>query len=137
MLNKEKYKDKIFEIACEGEMIAFNITTKEVCSCSEVICSNCLFHYGSGNCCTSECKKWGNSEYKEIRINWSKVPTDTPIYVNGKPKYFASYETDDKIYCFPNGTTSFTNNNESCESYSLFREDIELAKPEDVKKYLV
>lgn len=82
-------------------------------------------------------KEWGNSEYKEIRINWSKVPTDTPIYVNGKPKYFASYETDDKIYCFPNGTTSFTNNNESCESYSLFREDIELAKPEDVKKYLV
>lgn len=50
---------------------------------------------------------------------------------------FETYEKAGEIYCFPNGTTSFTNNNESCESYSLFRENIELVKPEDVKKYLV
>lgn len=40
MLNKEKYKDRIFEIACEGEMIA----GKPICNrsdCRPYCCIKC------------------------------------------------------------------------------------------------
>ena len=50
---------------------------------------------------------------------------------------FETYEKAGEICCFPNGTTSFSSNNESFEFYSSFCEDIKFAKPEDVVKYII
>lgn len=50
-------------------------------------------------------------EFEEV-IDWSKVPVDTKVIVSkdGKywyKRYFAKYE-DGKVYCFCNGATSFS-----------------------------
>lgn len=52
-------------------------------------------------------------EEPENKIDWSKVPVDTPIYVRGYkdaewgPRYFAKYE-DGRVHAWACGTTSFT-----------------------------
>lgn len=63
MLNKEKYKEKILEIACEGESIAINKRTSELARCGEFGCEYCLF--GSSGGCKRNVTKWANSEAVE------------------------------------------------------------------------
>ena len=50
-------------------------------------------------------------EFEEV-MDWSKVTVDTKLLVSDDGKkwcrrYFSKYE-DGKVYCFSNGTTSFT-----------------------------
>ena len=54
----------------------------------------------------------------EPKVDWTKVPVDTKVLVrdyeeeNWTKRHFAKYE-DGKIYVYPNGTSSFTNNGET------------------------
>lgn len=49
MKNKEKFKDKIVDIACKGGIIAVDNITYGPVDCNSIDCSNCLF-YGCGGC---------------------------------------------------------------------------------------
>ena len=43
-LNKDKFKDYIFNIAITGESVAVNNLTGEPISCSKIKCSDCRFY---------------------------------------------------------------------------------------------
>ena len=54
----------------------------------------------------------------EPKVDWTKVPVDTKVLVrdyeeeNWTKRHFSKYEGG-KIYTYPNGTSSFTNNGET------------------------
>ena len=117
MKNKEKYAKEILEIACNGDCIAFNKTTNKVVPCNRLSCSDCFFDEIG---CRKAVKKWGESEYIEPPVDWSKVPVDTPILVRDsedeewRNRYFAKYRYGG-VFSFSNGATSWSaENNEDC-----------------------
>jgi hypothetical protein len=70
-----------------------------------------------------------NLEFKEI-VDWSKALVDTKVLVSKDnevwfKRYFAKYE-DGKVYCFRNGSTSFSADGEtdilSWEYIKLYQE---------------
>lgn len=80
MTNKEKYGDKIIELAIDEGVLA--LKNGEPAPCAKIKCEDC--DYGkSGSCGGSEYKfrEWLNSEYVEPPVDWSKVEVDTPILV--------------------------------------------------------
>lgn len=81
MTNREKFAEKILDIACSGSKIAVNKATSEPIACYELECKDCLFKTHSYVYCGDITKKWANSEYVEPPIDWSKVAVDTPILV--------------------------------------------------------
>lgn len=113
MKNKEKFEKEIFEIACSGGCIAVDKKTGNLTNCKFSLCHYCLFDT-SDNCAMSR-KYWCESEYVEQKqkIDWSKVPIDTPIWVRDceeeewVPRYFAKFE-DGYVYAFNNGATSWS-----------------------------
>lgn len=114
MLNKEKFKDEIFEIACSGSRIA--LKDGKLTACADMDCDECGFHPG----CKKECKEWANSEYIEPPVDWTKVPVDTPILVKDtegddwKNRYFAEYKNG-TVYAWCNGATSWSSKNDKCD----------------------
>ena len=90
MTNAEKYKQEIYELVKPKEqaetVLAYDIKTKELTRCIDVVCTDCLFtktNYtkkdGPDNC-TKNCKDWLQSEYEE----------DTEKTINDEP-----YERED------------------------------------------
>ena len=90
MTNAEKYKQEIYELVKPNEqaetVLAYDIKTKELTRCIDVVCTDCLFtktNYtkkdGPDNC-TKNCKDWLQSEYEE----------DTEKTINDEP-----YERED------------------------------------------
>lgn len=63
MKNKEKFKDKIVDIACGGDLVAVDKYTYEPTHCTCISCENCLIYNGS--CCSDKIIEWANQEYKE------------------------------------------------------------------------
>lgn len=112
MTNREKFAEQILDIACGGGKIAVNKATLEPTSCYKLECRDCLFSFSDADCIGAR-KKWANSKYVELPVDWSKVAVDTPILVRdnslsewGK-RYFAKYENG-SVYAWSNGTTSWT-----------------------------
>lgn len=133
MLNKEKYRDKIFEIAVNHDTCG--VKNGEVRSCGEISCYECDFY--SSDHCDIDFHKWANSGYKEPEIDWSMVPVDTPVFVRNYPdeewtkRYFACCKYK-SITVFIDGKTSWSNDG------SNYTEDwnyIKFAREEDIKKY--
>ena len=111
MKNKEKYKDVILEMACDGRRFAVDEKTELLEMCEGKPCSECLF---CGDC-ENKHRIWAEEEYGSRRlIDWSKVAVDTPIYVRGSKydmwakRHFAEYKNE-RVYAFADGKTSFTN----------------------------
>lgn len=140
MLNKEKFKEEIFDIACTGDSIAVT-KSGNLLGCEDCSCRNCAFNSDSDINCRDMCKDWCNSEYKEPEIDWSKVPVDTPIYIVHHlkyqtdiniPRYFALYDENlELIHYYANGQASFTASYTVCATKNI----IKLARPEDIEKY--
>lgn len=113
MTNREKFAEKILDIACNGNWIAANKATLEPITCQGLQCKDCLFYVLGKGCDRNEMKKWANSEYIEPPIDWSKVAVDTPILVRDSAnlewteRYFAKYDNG-VVYAWSNGTTSWT-----------------------------
>lgn len=114
MTNREKYAEKILEIACSGHCIAIDKETMKLTNCGSInSCSRCYFDTASYDSCSLECQKWCESEYKEPPIDWSKIPVDTPILVRDSKndkwlhRHFAEFE-DDYVYAWDNGQTSWS-----------------------------
>lgn len=109
MTNREKYMDEILAVQHWGN---FN---GEIRGCGN--CPECDFNDGSN---IFHCKKarlaWLRAEAdEEPKVDWSKVPVDTPVYVRDredqdwKPRYFAKYEGG-LVYAWDGGTTSWSTN---------------------------
>lgn len=133
MLNKEKYRDKIFEIAINHDTCG--VKNGEVHSCEGLNCYECDFY--SSDHCDMDFQIWANSKYKEPEIDWSKVPVDTPVLVKDycdeewKKRYFARCNYS-SILTFIDGKTSWSddgNNQTKRWDYAKF------AREEDIEKY--
>ena len=110
MTNREKFAEKILNIACSGGRLAVNKATLEPIACNNLERRDCLFYTECGK---GARKKWANSEYVEPPIDWSKVAVDTPILVTDNSDcewlktHFAKYENG-KVYAWNKGTTSWS-----------------------------
>ena len=133
MLNKEKFKDEIVEIACKG--YNFALEDGKVVSCLNADCRTCSFssHIDCVPCIINR-KNWANSEYEEY-VDWSKVPVDTKILVRDNenehwtPRHFSCIEHG-CVYAFSCGRTSFTCNSKghSWKYAKLYKEEEECTK---------
>lgn len=112
MTNREKFAEKILDIACSGSKIAVNKATSEPTSCNKLACGDCLFNFSAAGCIGAR-RKWANSEYVEPPVDWSKVAVDTPILVTYSgihswvKRHFAKYENG-RVYAWNHGTTSWS-----------------------------
>ena len=121
MTNREKYAEKILDIALTCSCIAVDKKGK-LYKCNELECKECIFSRveRSEPSCKEKTKDWSEQEYVEPPVDWSKVPVDTKVYVRDsdsdpwKPRYFAKFE-DGKIFTWTNGATSFSRNSD-CDS---------------------
>lgn len=112
MTNKEKYADKLIELAVKEEV--FGLKNGKPAICTEIRCKECDF-CESDSCgrSTYKFREWFNSEYVEPPVDWSKVAVDTPILVRDSEKeswrkrYFAKYENG-MVYAWGGGTTSWS-----------------------------
>lgn len=120
MKNKDRFREKILEIACNGDVVA--VVGGEPCSCRETYCVNCDFYEKSTAAeasqrvkCAKQCEEWCEAEYVEPTVDWSKVAVDTPILVRDKEcytwkkRYFAKYE-DEYVYAWNDGADSWSSN---------------------------
>jgi hypothetical protein len=113
MTNREKFAEKILDIACGGDSIAVNKVTLEPIRCRGTACKECLFNFNGDEFCIDKRKKWVNSEYVEPPVDWSKVAVDTPILVNDSTyhgwvkRYFAKYENG-SVFAWNGGKTSWS-----------------------------
>ena len=112
MTNKEKYGDKLIELAVKEEV--FGLKNGEPAICEEIRCKECDFGKSdSCKCSTYNFREWLNSEYVELPVDWSKVAVDTPILVRDsreeawRKRYFAKYE-DNAVYAWSAGSTSWS-----------------------------
>ena len=112
MTNKEKYGNKIIELAIDEGVLA--LKNGEPAPCAKIKCEDC--DYGkSDSCGGSEYKfrEWLNSEYVEPYVDWNKVEVDTPILIKDykadpwERRYFAKYENG-KVYTWLGGATSWS-----------------------------
>ena len=114
MTNREKYAEKILDIALTCSCIAVDKKGK-LYKCNELECKECIFSRveRSEPSCKEKTKDWSEQEYVEPPVDWSKVPVDTKVYVRDsdsdpwKPRYFAKFENG-KIYTWNDGRSSFT-----------------------------
>ena len=108
MTNKEKYANKIIEIAVRSKLA---LKDGKPVPCADVRCKDCDFV--DQVVCKSKLYEWLDSEYVEPPVDWSKVAVDTPILVKNyraeiwKRRYFAKYENG-TIYAWLEGTTSWS-----------------------------
>ena len=119
MTNREKFAEKILDVACSSCRLAVNKATLEPTTCFKLACKDCLFNFRDSGSCGDARKKWANSEYVEPSVDWSKVPVDTPILVNNTEdddwmnRYFAEYKNG-TVYAWYNGATSWSSKNKKC-----------------------
>lgn len=114
MTNRERYAEKILDIAVTGHPFAINING-EVNSCGKVPCDECIFRKNKVTdiSCGEKIKEWSEQEYVEPPVDWSKVPVDTKVFVRDSdseswyPRYFARFKNGG-IFTWTNGTTSFS-----------------------------
>ena len=114
MTNYEKYKDEIIKISRDSantcdDFVISNVLEPMNFDCSNLTCETChrLFSV------------WLLNEYKEPKIDWSKISVDTKIYVRDKEegrwarRYFARYKNG-KIYAWDNGFASWSVYDDNC-----------------------
>ena len=109
MKNREKYADKIIEIAVRSKLA---LKDGKPVPCAEMRCSECGF-LSTDYTCNHKVHEWLNSEYVEPPVDWSKVAVDTPILTRDSEeeawerKYFAKY-TNGTVCAWCGGSTSWS-----------------------------
>ena len=100
MTNREKFAEKILDIACGGSKIAVSKATLEPIGCVKSGCKDCLFSVSDVTSCGDKRIKWANSEYVEPPVDWSKVAVDTPILIrdSGFSEWGKRYSVKTWIY---------------------------------------
>ena len=136
MLNKEKYAKEILDIVCQDGTIPAVVNNVPI-KCTDVSdCHDCKFYYNDD--CINAFIKWVNSEYKEREIDWSKVPVDTPILITYScytlKRHFAKYYNK-TIYFYPDGTTSWSFNQDSSQLISWDEKNVQIEKGIDCSEW--
>ena len=114
MTNKEKYADKIIEIAARSKLA---LKDGKPFPCVSMKCSECGF-FSPDYSCIYNAREWLDSEYVATPVDWSKVAVDTPILVRDskvevwRNRYFAKFENG-KVYTWLGGSTSWSADNSS------------------------
>ena len=109
MTNKEKYADKIIDIAVRSKLA---LKDGKPIPCVSMRCSECGFFSPDHSCRYNVCK-WLDSEYVAPPVDWSKVAVDTPIFVRDseanewRKRYFAKYDNG-IVYAWAGGATSWS-----------------------------
>lgn len=114
MTNREKYAERILDIAVTGHSIAVD-KRGNFYKCSDLECEDCIFSMvEQDNCyCGEKIKKWSEQEYVESPVDWSKVPVDTKILVRDsetgqwEKRHFAIYENN-IVFAWDGGCTSYS-----------------------------
>ncbi len=98
MKNKDRFREKILEIACDGSCIA--VVDGKPVPCRGTDCKDCDLHCKTHHTISKPCaerrKEWCESEY--IEIDWCNVDIDTPILVRDHAeerwlhRHFAGYD---------------------------------------------
>ena len=120
MTNKEKYADKIIEIAAISRLA---LKDGKPVPCAETRCLECGF-LGTDYTCNHKVHEWLNSEYVAPPVDWSKVAVDTPILVRDSEKeswrkrYFAKYYNG-IVYAWGGGTTSWSSNRGNITNWEM------------------
>lgn len=130
MTNKEKYNDELMKILIHGGILGVHKETGKPAICGAMVCCSCKF-FGGCKICSEERKKWLNEEYVEPKVDWSKVPVDTPILVSGNKidwynRYFAGFYNN-SVSAWNNGATSWSTdyNNTTQWTYAKLAESEE------------
>ena len=136
MLNKEKYAKEIIDIACNGDRIGMRNSVP--CPCNTINeCVQCDF-YSKNIPCEQVIKEWANSKYKEREIDWNKVPVDTPILITYScytlKRHFAKYYNK-TIYSYPDGTTSWSFNQDSSQLISWDEKNVQIKEGVDCSEW--
>ena len=114
MTNKEKYADKIIDIAARSKLA---LKDGKPVPCVGMKCSECGFYSTNYSCINNACE-WLDSEYVAPPVDWSKVAVDTPILVRDSEeeswikRYFAKYENE-TVYTWGYGATSWSADSDS------------------------
>ena len=109
MTNKEKYADKIIDIAARSKLA---LKDGKPVPCVSMKCSECGFYINDYSC-EHKAREWLDSEYVAPPVDWSKVAVDTPILVRDskgsvwRNRYFAKYENG-KVCAWLGGATSWS-----------------------------
>ena len=109
MKNREKYADKIIDIAVMSKLA---LKDGKPVPCIEMRCSECGF-LSANHSCDSNVREWLDSEYVTPPVDWSKVAVDTPILVRDseeeawRKRHFAKYENGN-VYTWLGGSTSWS-----------------------------
>lgn len=131
MTNLEKFEDEIKQIVYCGEKFAVRKCDGEVEECRGMTCRDCKFH-AENTSCSRQRAKWMQEEYEKPtpKVDWSKVPIDTPILVRSyetvewRERYFAGYISG-KVCAFDYGTTSENFKLIDCWEYAKLAESEE------------
>lgn len=124
MTNKEKYGNKIIELAVNAGILA--LKNGEPVFCRGIECKECDLYEKRSNSCRSSAhnfREWFNSEYKP-KVDWSKVAVDTPILVRDseksawKKRHFAKYENE-IVYAWEDGATSWSAYNSNITDWKM------------------
>ena len=126
MKNIEKYRNELL-IAIE-ESSACIFAKKR-----GIPVDNCIKHKCA--LCKETLVDWLLEEYKP-QIDWSKVPVDTPVITENGNRHFFKYEND-LVYTFDDGTTSWTYRKQYGWVTPRDKTTVQLARPEDIKKYSI
>lgn len=129
--NFEHYKDQMLKMLLVEDRCKFvkRYILSRDCNAEPTI--NCIK-------CRELTKKWLDEPYvkPQIKINWSKVPIDTPVLVRQEEddiklkRHFALYDNG-TFYCYSDGATSWSSDDGTVYDWKF----CELARPEDIKKY--
>lgn len=84
MKNKEKFKDEIVRIICNGGSIAVDNITYEPVECSSIDCVNCLFY--------------GCDLYSGALIEWARREYKKPIVISYSDSLFLNFIKDEYNY---------------------------------------
>lgn len=109
MTNKEKYGNKIIELAVNTGM--FGLKNGEPAICEETECEECYF-YESDSCkgSTYNFCEWLNLEYVEPPVDWSKVESMEDRYLfKGKEKDSGKWLEWNVMEGIPHNVTILTN----------------------------
>lgn len=131
MTNYEKHKEKIDKVLHDDTyMIAIDTNEKEVVTCRELNCKNCLFshHYNKNTRCEVNRIKWLVAEYVEpveTEVDWSKVPVDTPVLVSHDGKKWCHRHFSRVVngipYAWMYGSTSWTAHRDNEMTYRYIK----------------
>lgn len=91
MKNREKFKNEIVDIICNGDSIAVDKKTGVPLACTNIKCNKCLF-YNIKQYCIDALVEWAIQEYKEP-IVISQNDIEFLSYISDEAKYIARDES--------------------------------------------